>query len=72
VEDDRTKRIGQQVRERRKSLRLTQDELADLAGCSVRFVRVLEEGKPGVRLDKVLDVINVLGLELALEPRRSA
>ncbi len=72
MEDDRSKRLAQRVRERRKSLRLTQDELADLAGCSARFVRALEGGKAGVRLDKFLDVLNALGLELALEPRRPA
>jgi hypothetical protein len=29
-------------------------------------VRSLELGKPGVRLDKVLDVLDVLGLDLQL------
>jgi len=67
---DRPESLSRQVRERRKSLQLTQDELADLAGCSPRFVRSLEAGKPGVRLDKVLDILAVLGLELRLEPRR--
>ena len=71
MDDAQFKRLAQQVRERRKSLRLTQDELADLAGCSGRFVRSLEGGK-AVRTDKLLDVLNVLGLELVLEPRRPA
>jgi HTH-type transcriptional regulator / antitoxin HipB len=52
------------VRRRRKDLGLRQDELADLAGCSERFVHMLEAGKPTVRLDKVLDVLRVLGLHL--------
>ena len=63
--------VGRQIRNRRKSLRLTQDNLADLARCSPRFVRALETGKPGVRLDKVLDVLDALGLELHLAPRRT-
>ncbi len=62
--------LGQQVRDRRKSLRLTQDSLADLAGCSPRFVRALEAGKATVRLDKVLAVLDALGLELSAQPRR--
>jgi HTH-type transcriptional regulator / antitoxin HipB len=62
--------LGQQVRERRRSLRLTQDSLADLAGCSTRFVRALEAGKPTVRLDKLLAVLDALGLELSAQPRR--
>lgn len=62
--------LSREIRERRKSLGLTQDDLADLARCSPRFVRDLEAGKPGVRLDKVLDVLDALGLELHLTPRR--
>jgi len=59
-----------QVRQRRRSLRLTQDQLADLADCSPRFVRALESGKRSVRLDKLLDVLAALGLELSAQPRR--
>jgi HTH-type transcriptional regulator / antitoxin HipB len=72
VTENRSQQLAHQVRERRKSLHLTQDDLADLAGCSARFVRALEGGKEGVRLDKLLDVVEVLGLELVLEPRRQA
>jgi y4mF family transcriptional regulator len=61
--------LAGQVRARRKSLRLTQAQVADLAGCSERFVRALEAGKTGVRLDKVMEVLHVLGLEVTLAPR---
>jgi len=56
------------VRARRKSLGLRQAELADLAGCSQRFVHTLENGKASLRLDKVLDVLEVLGLDLVVAP----
>lgn len=49
---------------RRERLGLRQEELADLAGCSARFVLAVETGKPTVRLDKVVDVLNALGLHL--------
>jgi y4mF family transcriptional regulator len=58
--------LGQGVRARREALGLRQSELADLAGCSARFVHTLEAGKGTVRLDKVLDVLEVLGLSLEL------
>ena len=58
--------VGQAIHTRRRDLRLTQDQLADLAGCSTRFVHALERGKPTLRIDKVLDVLEVLGLELAM------
>ena len=53
---------------RRKKLGLRQVDLAELAGVSERFVRLLESGKPTVRLDKVEPVLAVLGLRLALVP----
>ena len=51
---------------RREELGLRQDELAELADCSVRFVHTVEAGKTTVRLDKVLDLLAVLGLRLEL------
>lgn len=54
------------VRRRRRDLGLHQDELADLARCSTRFVHALEAGKPTIQLDKLLDVLEVLGLHFAL------
>ena len=61
--------IAEIVRARRRDLRLTQTEAADLAGCSPRFVRAVESGKPTLRIDKLLDLLDVLGLELTIAPR---
>ena len=58
------------VRARRKELGLTQQDVADLGGLSAKFVRDLEGGKPTVRLDKLRDVLTVLGLELTAQVRR--
>jgi HTH-type transcriptional regulator / antitoxin HipB len=55
------------VRARRTQLRLRQEEVADLAGVSERFVYALENGKKTVQLDKVLAVLNALGLHLELQ-----
>jgi HTH-type transcriptional regulator/antitoxin HipB len=60
--------LGAEVRRRRLDLALRQDELAALAGVSTRFVHTLEQGKPTVRLDKVLAVLEQVGLDLTLEP----
>jgi y4mF family transcriptional regulator len=54
------------VRARRKQLGVTQLELARLARCGPVFMYDLESAKRTVRLDKVLDVLHVLGLELVL------
>lgn len=63
-------RLGTAVRTRRRSLDLRQRDLADLAGCSERFVHMLEHGKPTVQLAKLLDVLEVLGLGLLVGPGR--
>lgn len=52
------------LRQRRRELDLTQEQLADLAGVSVRFLGELERGKASVRLDHVLAVAHALGLRL--------
>ena len=54
------------IRRRRRALRLTQIELGRLAGCGPDFLYDLEAGKPTIRMDKLLGVLAVLGLELRL------
>ena len=49
-------------------LDLRQEDLADLAGVSLRFVQALEAGKAMVQLDRVEAVLVVLGLCLTVEP----
>jgi HTH-type transcriptional regulator/antitoxin HipB len=58
--------LAARIRKERKLLGLTQAELARLAGCGPIFVHKVEMGKPSVRLDKVLDVLSVLGLSLTI------
>ena len=62
-------RLSVTVKMRRRALALSQDELAELAGTSVRFVRSLEHDKTTVRLDKLEAVLEVLGLELQAQLR---
>ncbi len=52
------------VVQRRKALKLTQQQLADKAGVGLRFVRELEAGKPTLRMDKVNEVLRFFGSEL--------
>ena len=68
--DPRTAALAAMVQRRRLDLGLRQIELAELAGCSERFVHTLEHGKPGLQLGKVLDVLRVLGLGLDVGPGR--
>lgn len=63
-----TKRIGSLLRETRKSLGLTQKDLALTSGTGLRFIIDLEKGKPTCQIEKVLTVLNTLGISLELSP----
>jgi y4mF family transcriptional regulator len=52
------------IKEKRKLLNLTQQDLADKAGVGIRFIRDLEQGKLTLRMDKVNQVLNLFGQEL--------
>ncbi len=58
--------IGQRVRQTRQQLGLTQPQLALAVGVGIRFIVDLEAGKPTVQLDKVLQVLEGLGLTLQI------
>jgi y4mF family transcriptional regulator len=60
--------IAAEVTRLRKAAGLTQVDLADRACVGLRFVRELERGKPTVRLDKVKQVLDLLGHELYVRP----
>jgi y4mF family transcriptional regulator len=58
--------LGAALRTARKQLGLTQPQLALAAGVGVRFIVDLEAGKPTLRLENVLRVIDALGGEIRL------
>lgn len=62
-----SKRIGERIRSRRRQLRIDQSEVARLASCSKPTVVAAEQGKPTLRLDKLMAILGVLGLRLWVE-----
>ena len=65
-----TEAFGALVRTERKSQKLTQEQLAGLAGVGVRFVRELEAGKESCQLGRALQVAQTLGLVVSVGTRR--
>ena len=61
--------IGNALKIRRKEYQLRQEEVAEFARVSERFVREVEKGKRTVRLDKLIDVLAAVGLELVATDR---
>ncbi len=58
--------LGDALRVARKRLGLTQPQIALAAGVGVRFIVDLEAGKPTLRLENVLRVIDALGGEIQI------
>ena len=61
--------LGAVVREQRKRLALKQLDIAGLGNTGNRFIVDLENGKPTLQLQKALDVMDLLGLELVIRPK---
>ena len=62
IQDSQT--LGALVRAERKRQKVTQVELASLAGVGVRFLRELEKGKESCQLGLALSVLVTLGISL--------
>ncbi|MGY2461200.1 helix-turn-helix transcriptional regulator [Vreelandella sulfidaeris] len=58
--------LGKLVRQLRAEQGLLQIDLAGLAGTGNRFIVDLERGKPTLQLQKVLDVLDLIGLEVVV------
>lgn len=61
--------IGARLRARRRELRITQADLADVVGVNRRVIGELEAGKPTVQFAIVTRVAEALGLDLVLVER---
>ena len=58
--------MGNAIKDIRKKKQMTQRDLADMTGTSIKFISDVERGKKTVQMDKVFDLILALGLQLYL------
>ena len=56
--------LSEFVRQKRKSLRMTQIEMSYKSGVGIRFIRELERGKETLKMDKINQVLHLFGFEL--------
>jgi y4mF family transcriptional regulator len=56
--------IGIIIKERRRTLGLTQQDLADMLGCSQRWIWELEQGKENIYLKRLLRLCRELDIKL--------
>ena len=59
------------IKERRAILGLTQQDLADYTGLSVRFIKSVEAGKGNPSIGSLDKIAQVLGLEIVIRVKEN-
>lgn len=62
--------LGKTIKERRKTLDITQLQLAELAGISVNTLYKLERGQSNPTIEVLVRIAEVMGMELKLEVKQ--
>lgn len=65
--DSEKLKIGDALQSRRKSLRIAQEQLTDIAGISPRTLRDIEKGIANPELETLVKICSVLGMEIKIE-----
>ncbi|MCD8346901.1 MAG: helix-turn-helix domain-containing protein [Lachnospiraceae bacterium] len=61
--------LGAAIRGRRKELHYTQAYISEFTGLSISFISDVENGKPTVEMEKVFQLLQILGMDLFIENR---
>lgn len=59
------------IKERRAILGLTQQDLSDYTGLSLRFIKSLEAGKGNPSIQSLDKIASVLGLEIVIKVKEN-
>ena len=59
------KRLGQTIRSRRTELLLSQEQLAELAGCHRNYVGKVERGEQNITIDMLVQIAKALKTTVA-------
>lgn len=63
------KELGELLRKKRKTQNLTQGQVAEYCGVSVKFISEVERGKETAEIGKVLYLLKMLGIDLVVDTR---
>lgn len=61
--------LGKQIASRRKQLNISQADLADMSGVSLRTLSAIENGGANPSIDVLFKVLEPLGLVITLQER---
>ena len=63
------KNLGKQIASKRKQLKISQADLAEMSGVSLRTVNSIENGNANPSIDVLSRVLEPLGLVITLQER---
>ena len=63
--------VGEFIRARRKTLKVTQKDLADLTGLSIDGISRIEKGERSASISTLVTISKILGFRLHLTPEES-
>ncbi len=64
--------LGNILRNRRQTLRTTQQTLAEMSGVSVRMIKAIEGGYANPSIATLEKILNVVGLQLVISDKQDA
>jgi len=64
------KKLGIVIKNRRESLHLKQEDLAEMGGITIKTLHLIESGKGNPSIETLNKVTAVLGLELVLQIKK--
>ena len=63
--------IGINIRDRRIFLNLKQEDLAEIAGVAIKTIYAIESGKANPSVKTLMKLLNVLGMEIITQIKKS-
>jgi transcriptional regulator with XRE-family HTH domain len=64
-----TQIVGKQIRKRRKLLKITQSDLSEISGVSLRTIKAIEKGEANPTVEILNRVLEPVGLTLVTTER---
>lgn len=58
------------IRQRRKTLGITQEDVADVSQVSLSFLKMLEKGKANPSVETLVRILDSLGLEIQISVKQ--
>jgi transcriptional regulator with XRE-family HTH domain len=63
--------LGRKIRERREFLNLKQEDLAEISGVAIKTIYAIELGKGNPSSKTLMKLLNVLGMEMIVQTKKS-